>query len=72
MGEWNPLEFDEFAWDVLKMYIKHGYGEAKLYGTTFFSCHMSETTVLMTLDEIYEHAVNHEGKLWREISPLAD
>ena len=37
MGEWNPLKIDDFTWDVLKVYIKHGYGDCKLYNTTFFS-----------------------------------
>ena len=31
MGEWNPLKIDDFTWDVLKVYIKHGYGDCKLY-----------------------------------------
>ena len=35
MGEWNPLKIDDFTWDVLKVYIKHGYGDYKLYNTTF-------------------------------------
>ena len=53
MGEWNPLKIDDFTWDVLKVYIKHGYGDYKLYNTTFFSCQLSDETVCMTLQEFY-------------------
>ena len=54
MGEWNPLKIDDFTWDVLKVYIKHGYGDYKLYNTTFFSCQLSDETVCMTLQEFYD------------------
>lgn len=66
MGEWNPLELDEFTWDVLKVYIKHGYGDCKLYNTTFFNCQLSDETVCMTLQEFYDKAVDYEDNLWRE------
>ena len=36
MGEWNPYRLNDFEWEVLQLYIKYGYGEAKLYNTTFF------------------------------------
>ena len=70
MGEWSPLELDDFAWDVLKAYIKHGYGDFKLYDTTFFSCHLSDETVCMTLHEFYDKAIDYEGNLWCEKDPL--
>lgn len=57
----NPFIVDDFTWDVLKAYIKHGYGDLKLYETTFFSCHLTDDTVCMTLCEFYEKAVNHNG-----------
>lgn len=66
MGEWNTFEMDEFTWDVLKAYIKHGYGESKLYTTTFFSCHLTDETVCMTLKELYDKAIDYEGSLWSE------
>lgn len=70
MGEWNPLKIDDFTWDVLKVYIKHGYGDYKLYNTTFFSCQLSDETVCMTLQEFYDKAVDYEDNLWSEKDPL--
>ena len=70
MGEWNPLKIDDFTWDVLKVYIKHGYGDYKLYNTTFFSCQLSDETVCMTLQEFYDKAVDYEDNLWNEKDPL--
>ena len=70
MGEWNPLKIDDFTWDVLKVYIKHGYGDYKLYNTTFFSCQLSDETVCMTLQEFYDKAVDYEDNLWSEKEPL--
>ena len=66
MGDWNPLKIDDFTWDVLKVYIKHGYGDYKLYNTTFFSCQLSDETVCMTLQEFYDKAVDYEDNLWSE------
>ena len=70
MGEWNPLKIDDFTWNVLKVYIKHGYGDYKLYNTTFFSCQLSDETVCMTLQEFYDKAVDYEDNLWSEKDPL--
>lgn len=70
MGEYKALQMDEFSWDVLKQYIKHGYGNVKLYHTSFFSSELSDETVLLTLQEVYEKATNHNGELWSTISPL--
>ena len=70
MGEWNPLKIDDFTWDVLKVYIKHGYGDYKLYNTTFFSCQLSDKTVCMTLQEFYDKAVDYEDNLWSKKDPL--
>ena len=70
MGEWNPLKIDDFTWDVLKVYIKHGYGDYKLYNTTFFNCQLSDETVYMTLQEFYNKAVDYEDNLWSEKDPL--
>ena len=70
MGDWSPLKIDDFTWDVLKVYIKHGYGDYKLYNTTFFSCQLSDETVCMTLQEFYDKAVDYEDNLWSEKDPL--
>jgi hypothetical protein len=67
MGEFNPFEIDEFTWDVLKVYIKYGYGGFKLYQTTFFN-NLTDETACLTLDEFYEKAVDFTGKFWTERS----
>lgn len=66
MGEWNPFEMDEFTWNVLQEYLKAGYGETKIYDTTFFSCHLTDETVCMTLYEFAINAVDYDGNLWCE------
>ncbi len=52
--------------NLLGMFLKHGYGESKLYTTTFFSCHLTDETVCMTLKELYDKAIDYEGSLWSE------
>lgn len=64
MGEWNPYRLNDFEWEVLQLYIKYGYGEAKLYNTTFFSCNMADETVCLTLNQLAEKAVDYEDVLW--------
>ena len=70
MGDFNPFQIDEFTWDVLKCYMKHGYNMFKLYNTTFFNCQMTDETVCMTLEEFSEKVVNYDGELWSKISPI--
>lgn len=64
MGEWSPFTLNEFEWEVLKLYIKYGYGDAKLYNTTFFQCSMTDDTVCMTLKEFAEKAVDYDDFPW--------
>ena len=64
MGEWSPFCLTDFEWEVLKIYLKFGYGERKLYNTTFFNCSLTDETVCMTLQEFAEKATTFEGELW--------
>lgn len=66
MGEWNPYLLDEFEWEILKTYLRYGYGECKLYGTTFFRCSYNDETVCMTLDEFSQRVVDQDGVKWRD------
>ena len=66
MGEWNPYRLNDFEWEVLQLYIKYGYGDAKLYNTTFFSCNMTDETVCLTLEEFAEKAVDWEDLRWMD------
>lgn len=56
MGEENFYCLDDLSFDVLKCYINYGYGDFKLYQTTFFQIHNDEMA-LLTLNELYEKAV---------------
>lgn len=64
MGERNPYILSEFEWEVLKLYIKYGYGDFKLYDTTFFNCSLTDETVLLTLKEFAENAVDYDDFPW--------
>ena len=66
MGEWSPFTLNEFEWEVLKLYIKHGYGDVKLYNTSFFTSSLTDDTVCMTLKEFAEKAVDFDDVLWME------
>ena len=66
MNENNINYFlDEFSWEVLQLYIKHGFGDMKLYHTSFFAL-LNDDIVLLTLNEYADRAVDCEGKLWKE------
>lgn len=64
MGEWSPFTLNEFEWEVLKLYIKHGYGEVKLYNTSFFTTSLTDETVCMTLKEFAKKAVDYDDFPW--------
>lgn len=67
MGEWSPFTLSEFEWEALKLYIKYGYGDVKLYNTSFFTSSLTDDTVCLTLKEFAEKAVNFEGVRWFEV-----
>lgn len=56
MGEGNIYMIGDLEFDVLKCYIKHGYGDMKIYHSDFFMIRDDEQAVL-TLQEFYERAV---------------
>lgn len=64
MDEWNPFEIDEFSWDLLKVYMKHGYGAYRLYHTSAFSASLNDETAMLTIQEFYDRAVDYNGQLW--------
>lgn len=65
MGEdWNPFELDAFSWDLLKAYMKHGYGSVRLYHTSAFSTSLNDETAMLTIEEFYNRAVDYNGQLW--------
>lgn len=65
MGEWSPFTLGDFEWEVLKLYLKYGYGDVKLYNTSFFTSSLTDETVCMTLQEFADKAVDYNGSSWR-------
>ena len=63
MGEHSYYFLDDFEWEILQLYIKYGYGKAKLYSTSFFQC-LNDDTVLLTLEEYAERVADVNGKRW--------
>ena len=54
MGEdYNIYYLDDFSFDVLECYIKHGFGNAKIWQTNFFIMD-SDEMACMTLAQFYE------------------
>ena len=47
MEEWSPFTLNKFEWEVLKLYIEYGYGDVKLYNTSFFTSSLTDETVLL-------------------------
>lgn len=66
MGEWNPYRLNDFEWEVLEVYLKHGYGDCKLYNTLFFCANLNDETALLTLAEFAEKAVDWEDLRWMD------
>lgn len=54
MGEdYNVYYLDDFSFDVLECYIRHGFGDMKIWQTTFFTIDNDEMAC-MTLAQYYE------------------
>lgn len=67
MGEWTPYMLNKFEYEVLKLYIKYGHGETKLYNASFFTSSLTDETVMMTLNEFIQKVTDYGGTLWSEI-----
>lgn len=66
MEEWNPYRLNDFEWEMLEVYLKHGYGDCTVYDTLFFCRCLNDQTELLTLSEFAEKAVDYEGILWAD------
>lgn len=53
LNELQRFHLNAFEYDILQTYIKHGYGNVKVYHTTFFIIHDDEIA-MMTLQEYYD------------------
>lgn len=66
--EYNVFEITAFEYDILKVYIKHGYGTVPLKDTTFFNPtgYIFEELNSYTVQEYYDNAIDADGNLWKE------
>lgn len=80
MGEdYNIYCLDDFCFDVLECYIRHGFGNAKIWQTNFFTIDNDEMAC-MTLAQYYEkvlearNADNNYSQFIKDISeePIAE
>lgn len=53
----EAFDLTPFEYEVLKLYLKYGYGQKYLYELPFFEDHYTSQTVLMTLMQ-FTNAVN--------------
>lgn len=61
MGEEiNAYFLDDLSFDVLQCYLKYGYGDMKVYDTSFFMCHSDEQACL-TLKEFHDKVVQNRN-----------
>lgn len=64
MGEHNPFKVSELMWDIIKVYLKHGFENVKLYDLVTFGIYYTDETVCMTLGEFAEKAIDYDEMLW--------
>ena len=55
MVEWSPYELTDFEYEVLRLYLKHGYQYEFLFDVPFFNTHYTRETVLMNLRQFANH-----------------
>lgn len=51
MEEWSPYDLDDFSYEILKIYIKYGYGIFKMYNQTFLE--INDETAMLTIEEFF-------------------
>lgn len=62
MGEeYDAYNLTDFEFDVLECYIKHGFGEMKVWQTTFFTC-VNDEQIIMTLSQYYEKVLDYRNR----------
>lgn len=56
MEEFDPYRLSEFAWEVLQLHLKYGYGNFKLCNSSFFANRLTDETECLTIAEFAEKA----------------
>lgn len=54
---------NDFCKDILRVYLKHGYGDEKLYSILFTLPHINENSVLLTIQEFFNKYCKEEKKM---------
>lgn len=58
----NPYDVSDLAYDVLQVYLDHGYGKNKIYETLFFSnLYQNNDSICLTLNEFKEKIDEFRG-----------
>ena len=53
-GEENSFAVDDFCKDIINVYLKHGYGDEKLYSILFTHTYINEDTRFLTIQEFFD------------------
>lgn len=51
---------NDFCKDILSVYLKHGYGDEKLYSILFTLPYVNENTALLTIQEFFNKYCKEE------------
>jgi hypothetical protein len=64
MCEFNPFKVSELIWDIIQVYLNHGFENVQLYDLIILAPHYTDETVCMTLGEFAEKAIDYDDMLW--------
>lgn len=68
--EYNYFEVDEFTWDMIKVYLKHGFGNFKIYETTALNSCINDEIAIMTVAEFASKVERYDGTKWCEVDTV--
>lgn len=52
MGEWNPFRISKMDKEILDIFLKYGFGDMKMYQSSYFTCQLSDETACLTLEDL--------------------
>lgn len=60
MEEWNPFRISKMDKEILDIFLKYGFGDMKMYQSSYFTCQLSDETACLTLEEFAERCIVEE------------
>lgn len=57
---WSPYDVDDFTFDILAVYIRHGFRKMKMYEQNYISIPTDEVA-LMTIEEYWNKVQDYRG-----------